>query len=424
MAILIKNGRVIDPANKIDAILDILVKNSKITRVAKDIDAGGCQVINASGKVVMPGIVDMHVHLREPGREDKETVASGTRAALKGGVTSVLAMPNTQPAIDCPENVSLLKGIIKKTAQANVLIAAAITKERLGRELSDIAALKKEGVVALTDDGCSVDSPAILLQAFKQARKNRLLIICHCEDKSLSAGGVVNRGIISTVMGLKGISRESEYKRVARDIELASKARAAMHIAHVSCRESVAMIAQAKKNNIPVTAETAPHYFSLSEAEVHGYHTNMKINPPLRAQDDIQAIKRGLQDGTIDAIASDHAPHTENEKYIEFEHAAFGTTGLETELAVSISELIKTKILNWPALVSKLSTNPAKILGIDKGVISAGKCADIIVVDPDAEWTVRGEEFISLSSNSAFLGRKLYGAVEYTICAGEIAYRQ
>jgi len=422
--ILIKNGHVVDPSNNINDLRDVLIENSRIAGVAKNISADNCQLLEASGKIVMPGIVDMHVHLREPGREDKETVATGTQAALKGGVTSLLAMPNTQPAIDCPENVRLLKGIIRQTASANVLIAAAITKERLGRELTDMLKLRKEGVVALTDDGSSVDNAGLFLQALKNAKKNRLLLISHCEDKALSAGGVVNLGVVSTVMGLKGISRESEYKRVARDISLARKVNTPIHIAHVSCRESVEIIAKAKKQGVKVTAETAPHYFSLSEEEVYGYHTDMKINPPLRSQEDLEAITEALAAGIIDAIASDHAPHTENEKDIEFEYAEFGTTGLETELAASISRLIQTEILDWPGLVRKISLNPAKILGIDKGTISTGKDADIIVVDPEVEWLVSKENFVSRSANSAFVGKKLRGLVEYTIFAGQIAYKR
>ncbi len=423
MSILIKNGRVVDPANNIDDIRDILIKNSRISRVAKDIKAETDQIIDAVGKIVMPGIVDMHVHLREPGREDKETVATGTYAALKGGVTSCLAMPNTEPAIDCVENVRLLKNIIKKTAKANVFIAAAITRNRLGREMTDIPKLKKQGVIAITDDGSSVDSPELLLRALKRARQNKILVICHSEDRLLSRGGVVNLGIISTRMGLRGIPREAEYKRIARDIQLAQRASSPMHIAHVSCAESVEIIAKAKNKGIRVTAETAPHYFCLTEEEVLGYDTNMKVNPPLRSRHDTEAIKQGLKNGAIDTIASDHAPHTENEKDIEFDRAAFGIIGLETELAAGITELVKAGILGWTDLVKKLSTNPARILGIDKGVLSPGKDADIIIVDPEQEWIVNKDNFLSKSKNSAFLGRKLNGIVDYTICNGKIVYR-
>lgn len=423
MKTIIKNGRVIDPANNIDTVCDILLENSKIVKVAKNIKADAEHIIDATDKIVMPGLVDMHVHLREPGREDKETIASGTKAGLKGGVTSVLAMPNTQPAIDCPENVKLLKNIIKNSASSNVFIAGAITKGRLGEELTNITKLKKEGVVAISDDGASVDSDEVMLEAFKIAKKEEVLVICHCEDKALSGWGVVNLGLTSTRMGLRGISKESEYKRVARDIQLAEKTSAPLHIAHVSTRESVEIIAAAKKKGINVTCETAPHYFALSEEAVLGFDTNMKMNPPLRSKDDVASIRGGLADGAIDAIASDHAPHTENEKEIEFERAEFGAIGLETELAVSITELVQTGILDWKDLVRKLSTNSAKCLGINKGTLGVGCDADIIVVSPGEEWLVTKDKVVSKSKNSAFLGKKLKGVVEYTICGGKIAYK-
>ncbi len=423
MTILIKNGRVIDPANNIDGIYDILVENDKISEVAKNISTGADEIIDATDKIVMPGIVDMHVHLREPGREDKETITTGTMAALRGGVTSILAMPNTQPAIDCAENAQLLKSIIKKAAQANVFICAAITKERLGKEPTDVAKLKKEMAVAISDDGSSVDSEELMLKALKSAKEQDILVICHCEDKLLSAGGAVNLGIISTMLGLRGISRESEYKRVERDLKLAEKAKARLHIAHVSCKESVDLIAKAKKKGIKVTAEVTPHHFSLNEEAVLGFDANMKMNPPLRTKEDVEALKEGLKNGIIDVIASDHAPHTENEKEIEFERAEFGVIGLETELAVSITELVKTGLLDWLDLAKNLCLNPARILGINKGTLGAGCAADILVVSPDKEWVVQKAEFVSKSKNSAFLGKKLTGAVEYTICNGRTAYK-
>jgi len=421
--ILIKNGRVIDPANNIDEALDVLVEDGRVSKVAKNISSETKEIIDAQDKIVMPGLVDMHVHLREPGREDKETIASGTKAALKGGVTSVLAMPNTLPAIDCAENVSLLKSIIKNSADATVFIAGSITRERLGRELTDIAKLKKEGVIAISDDGASVDSDDVMLEALKIAKEQNILVICHSEDKALSAGGMVNLGLTSTRLGLRGISQESEYKRVARDIELAKKADAPLHIAHVSCKESIELIAQAKKKGGKVTCETAPHYFALSQEAVLGYDTNMKVNPPLRSKDDVTAIRQGLKNGVIDAIASDHAPHTGNEKDIEFEWAEFGAIGLETELAVAITELVESGLLDWSDLIKKMSLNPAKILGINKGTLSIGADADLIVVAAEKEWLVEKNSFISKSKNSAFLGRRLRGVVEYTICGGKIVYR-
>jgi dihydroorotase len=424
MKTLIKNGLVVDPANNISGeSLDILIQGTKISKVAKNIKSGAERIIDAAGKIVMSGLVDMHVHLREPGREDKETVGSGTAAAIKGGVTSLLAMSNTNPAIDSAGNAWLLKNIINKTAKANVFICGAITKERLGKEITDIVKLKKEGVLAISDDGSSVDSEALMLNALQKAKEEKILLISHCEDKALSNNGMINLGFVSTRLGLRGISKESEYERVDRDIGLAAKTKGALHIAHVSCKESVEIIAKARKKGIKVTCETAPHYFVLSEEDLLAYDTNLKINPPLRGRDDISAIKKGLKDGTIDAIASDHAPHTENEKDVEFDHAEFGSIGLETELAVAITELVKKDLLDWQGLVKKMSLNPARILGINKGTLSVGSEADIIVVDPDKEWVVTKENLVSKSKNSAFLGRRLNGLVEYTFLAGEIVYK-
>ncbi|MCX5703676.1 MAG: dihydroorotase [Candidatus Omnitrophica bacterium] len=383
MKILIKNGRVIDPENNLDELRDILVSNGKIDKVARNIDDQADEVIEAKDKIVLPGLVDMHVHLREPGREDKETVASGTASAAKGGVTSVLAMPNTDPVIDCAENVALLKDIIHKTANVNVFICASITRSRLGQELTDIARLKKEGVLAISDDGASVDSGEVMSAALQQAKGADLLVICHSEDKSLSR----------------------------------------VHITHVTCRESVEIISQAKKKGSPVTCDATPHHFALCEEAVLGFDTNFKMNPPLRSKDDMLSLRQALSDGTIDAIASDHAPHTENEKEIEFERAEFGVIGLETELAASITELVHTGLLDWKGLVEKLALNPAKILGIARGTLSVGASADLIVVSADREWLVEKEALVSKSKNCAFLGKKLKGSIEYTVCNGKIIYK-
>ncbi|MCG2714110.1 MAG: dihydroorotase [Candidatus Omnitrophica bacterium] len=424
MSILIKGGRVIDPVNKIDAIFDILIEGNLISKVAKNIKVRSDSIIDATNKIVAPGIIDMHVHLRQPGREDKETVATATMAAAKGGVTTVLAMPNTNPAMDCVESLELLKGIINKNALINVLTCGTITKERLGKELSDISGLKQSGVCAISDDGCSVDNDSLMLEALKKAKQNKLLTICHSEDKKISGRGVMNLGFHSTRLGLRGISNASEYTRVARDIELAEKVGACVHIAHVSCKESVEIIANAKKKGIKVTCETAPHYFALSEEDIVDYDTNMKINPPLRAKEDVAAIKAGLKDGSIDVIASDHAPHTENEKDIEFDRAEFGKIGLESGLAVSIMELIDKKILTWLELFEKLAVSPAKILGIDKGTLSVGADADIIIVDADKEFILEKKSIVSKSKNSPFIGKNVKGSVEYTIYNGKVVYKR
>ncbi len=422
MKLLIKNGRVVDPENSRDEVLDVFIEGNKISKVAKDIKAPADKIIEAAGKIVIPALTDLHTHLRQPGREDKETVYSATRAALKGGVTSLLAMPNTDPAMDCPENARILQDIIQRTAQARVYICGAITRGRGGKELADISGLRQAGAMAISDDGAAVDSEELLLQAIARAREEKILITCHCEDKALSSAGAVNSGFTSTRLGLRGISKESEYKRIERDIGLAEKAKAPIHIAHVSCKESVEIIAKARKRGVMLTCEAAPHHFALSEEAVWEYDTNKKMNPPLRGRLDVEAIKQGLKDGVIDAIASDHAPHTENEKDIEFDRAEFGVIGLETMLAVSISELVHSGILGWPELVRKLSLNPARILGIDQGALNPGGAADIAVVDPNKEWLVEKKALVSKSKNSAFLGRRLKGAVEWTICDGKIAY--
>jgi len=424
MSILIKNGRVIDPANKLDGVLDVFIQDNKISRVAQKIQVSAETIIDAKNKIVIPGIVDMHVHLREPGREDKETVSSATTAAAKGGITTVLAMPNTQPAMDSSKNVELLQSIINKDAKINVQICGTLSRGRLGQELSEIISLKKAGVRALSDDGSSLDNDLLMLEALKQARSAGLLAICHCEDKSLSGKGVINLGFNSTRLGLRGISNASEYKRVQRDVELSRQSGCPVHIAHVSCRESVEIIAQAKQKGYPITSETAPHYFALTEDELLGYDSNMKMNPPLRSKEDLTVIIRGLKDGIIDVIASDHAPHTENEKDIEFERAEFGVVGLETELSVSITELIDKGFLNWPELVKKLCLNPARILGLNRGSLTVGDLADLAIISDQSSWVVEKAGLVSKSRNSAFLGRSLKGLVDYTICNGTIVYQR
>jgi len=312
--------------------------------------------------------------------------------------------------------------LIQTDAKANVFIAGTITLGRKGEKLSEIAKLKQQGALAITDDGASVDNNALFLKALERARENNLLVICHSEDKALSKNGVVNLGITSTRMGVRGISCDSEYKRVQRDIRLAERSKAAVHIAHLSCKESVEIVAQAKKRGIKVTAETAPHYFALTEEAVLGFDTNTKMNPPLRSQGDLEAIKQGLKNGVIDVIASDHAPHTENEKDIEFERAAFGVIGLETELALGITELVGKGILDWSGLVKVMSANPARILGLDKGSLGLERDADVIIVSPDEQWQLKKEEIVSKSKNSPFIGKRLKGRVEYTICGGKVVY--
>lgn len=420
MKILVKNGRVIDPGTETDCVCDILIDEGLVKEVGENLNTADTSVIDASGKIVMPGLVDMHVHLREPGREDKETVATGTRAAVKGGVTSVLAMPNTTPAMDEARHIQRLSGIIQKTAHASVFMTGCLTMGRNGRELCDYEALKKEGVIALSDDGSSVDDDSLMRTAFQRAAAAGLLVICHSEDKLLSQKGVIHLGLISTQLGLRGIPKEAEYRRVERDIVLAAQADCPVHIAHVSCRESIDLIASAKKKGIRVSAETAPHYLIFTEEDMLGYDSNFKMNPPLRSREDREALRQAVKQGVIDAIASDHAPHTESEKAIEFDHAEFGITGLETELAAIATELVQPGIFSWMDVARRMSFEPGRILKINRGTLKPGSVADVIVVDPEKEWTVTKAGFASMSNNSPFVGRTLRAGVIACLWKGKV----
>jgi len=417
---LVKNGRVIDPANKIDAKVDILISEGKIEKIDKDLEENCDKIIDAEGKIIAPGLVDMHTHLREPGREDKETIRSGAHSAVRGGFTTVTCMPNTDPPIDNLQVISLVKDIIRKDALCNVAIVGAITIGREGKKIVDISAMKKAGIVAISDDGSSVEDKALMSAALKSAAVNGILVIDHCEETRLSASGVINKGFMSTKMGLRGISADSEYEMVKRDIELAATARAAIHIAHVSCKESVDIIRKAKRSGVKVTAETAPHYFSLTDECCVTYDTNTKMNPPLRSKEDVDALKKGLSDGTIDAIATDHAPHTDSEKDVEFDYAPFGIIGLETALSLSIMELVDKKILSWSELIEKMSTNPAKILGLGAQGLKKGAVADIVIIDPNKEYVYKKEGIESKSQNSPFIGWTLKGGATHVFVGGRL----
>ena len=422
---IIKNGYIIDPANKRVGVFDIRIKDGKIAEISEKIDEAKEKIIDAKDKIVTPGLIDMHVHLREPGREDMETVKSGTRSAISGGMTGVCAMPNTEPAIDNVQIVKRLDAIIKNEAKTNVFITGAITKGRRGQELVDIEKMKKIGVVALSDDGNSVQDEALMLKALKEAKANDMLIISHCEDKTLSKSGVINQGLMATKLGLRGIPKKAEYEFVKRDIELAKKAKAKIHIAHVSCKESVDIIRKAKKEGVAATAETAPHYFSLEDTACETYDTRTKMNPPLRSADDVDAIKQGLGDGTIDAIASDHAPHGKHDKEVEFDIAAFGIIGLETSLGLAALNLVEAGIISWGKLVELMSLNPAKILGLKgKGALSVGCDGDITIIDPKKRWVYKREDIESKSSNSPFINKALIASVTDVIVGGKVAMKE
>jgi dihydroorotase len=429
MKLLLTGARVIDPAQKTDSRLDILIEDGKIaktgTQLAKSTrskDADNItKIIDLDGMILVPGLIDMHTHLREPGFEYKETIASGTAAAVAGGFTSIACMPNTDPVND---NRSITEFIRRKAAEAalaNVYPVGAISKDSAGSQLTEFWDLKEAGIVALSDDGKPVMNAALMRRAMEYADSLQLPVISHCEDIHLSANGVMNEGYYSTILGLNGIPGIAEEAMVSRDILIAEFTKTAVHIAHVSTAGSVRLIRDAKARGLKVTAETAPHYFTLTDESLQRYDTNFKINPPLRSAEDVQAIKEGLADGTIDVIACDHAPHGRTDKEVEFEYAANGISGLETSLGLSLN-LVSSKILTWPELIARMSLNPARILNLSKGTLETGADADITVIDPLRQWTVDVQAFRSRGKNSPFHGLQMQGKAILTIVGGEIKY--
>ncbi|MFA6355925.1 MAG: dihydroorotase [Candidatus Omnitrophota bacterium] len=423
MDILLKGGRIADPANGIDAESDLLIKDGKIAQAGKNIKAAGAKQVDCKGKIVLPGLIDVHTHFRQPGREDEETFITGSRAALKGGFTSVLCMANTSPVIDNKGVVEYVYAEAAKAGLINIYTAAAVTKNLDGKELTEIGQIAAAGAKALSDDGKPVMNAEILRRAMEYAKMFSLPVISHCEDVNLSRNGVMNEGALSTRMGLKGIPRASETVMVIRDIEIAQLAGARLHIAHVSAKESVEAVRQAKKRKIKVTCETCPHYFTLTEESVLGYNTSAKVNPPLRTREDVEAVKKGLSDGTIDIIATDHAPHSGEEKDVEFDFAASGMIGLEFAASLVNSELVMRKVLDWKGVAEKMSMNPAALLGLkNKGSLSAGADADVTVFDPARDWTVESGRIESKSKNTPLVGRKMVGSAALTIVGGKIRY--
>lgn len=426
MKILIKGGRVIDPANNIDTVTDIFIDKDIISEVGENPELEGIEmeVIDASGKVVTPGLVDMHCHLRDPGQEYKEDIETGTRSAAMGGITSVACMPNTKPVIDNEAVVTYIKTKSNEVGYVNVYPIGAISKGLEGKELAEIGEMKFAGAVAISDDGRPVTESGLMRRAMQYADMFDMTVISHCEDISLADGGSMNEGFMSTYLGLKGITRAAEEVMVSRDIIIAEATGTAIHIAHVSTRGSVELVRQAKARGVRVTCETCPHYFTLTENAVDGFNTNAKMNPPLRTEDDVEAIKEGLKDGTIDCIVTDHAPHHADEKNCEFAMAANGIVGFETSLGLGIKYLVKTGILTLGELIEKMAVNPSRILGLSKGRLSQGSIADVIIFDPDREWTVDVSKFESKGKNSPYDGFKLYGKPEYVIVNGKIVVNQ
>ncbi|MFZ3208389.1 MAG: dihydroorotase [Geobacteraceae bacterium] len=424
MNLLIKGGRVIDPSQGIDGAVDILIEGGVVKELGKGLKAPvGTETIDAKGLLVTPGLIDMHVHLRDPGHEYKEDIVSGTRAAVAGGFTSVCCMPNTSPVADNKAVVGYIINKARAEGLANVFPVGAITQGLKGERLAEMGELKEAGCVAVSDDGRPVANAELMRRALEYARGMGILVISHAEEPALVGDGAMNEGFTSTELGLKGIPRVAEDIATARDVMLAEYTSSPIHIAHVSTRGSVRIIREAKARGVMVTCETAPHYFTLTDDSVRGYETNARMNPPLREADDLAAIKEGLKDGAIDAIATDHAPHHIDEKDVEFDAAANGIIGLETSLPLSL-RLVDEKVLDIKGLVEKMSSNPAKILGIPRGTLREGVTADITIIDPALEWSVEKEKLASRSKNSPFLGERMKGAAVYTIVGGKIVYKR
>jgi dihydroorotase len=406
----------------LDDTLDVMVENGLVKEIGKGLKApAGAEVIDASGNYVVPGLIDMHVHLRDPGLEYKEDIVSGTRAAAAGGFTSVACMPNTKPVIDNKAVATYIITKAKAEGSCNVFPIGAITYGSNGERMAEMGELKEAGCVAVSDDGKPVGNAELMRRSLEYARGMGILVISHAEELALVGEGTMNEGFVSTELGLKGIPRVAEDIATARDVMLAEYTNSPIHIAHVSTRGAVAIIRDAKARGVRVTCETAPHYFTLTDDAVRGYNTNAKMNPPLREADDVAAIKEGLKDGTIDAIATDHAPHHLDEKDVEFNVALNGIIGLETSLPLSLG-LVADGTLALNQLVEKMSCNPAKILGICRGGLEPGSAADITLIDPLKEWTVTEGGLASKSKNSPFLGRKMKGAAACTILGGKVVF--
>ena len=423
MKLLIKNGVIIDPANKREEKADLLIEEGKIAKIEKAVSEKADEVIDAAGRYVLPGFVDMHVHFREPGFEYKETIESGSRAAAKGGFTTVACMPNTEPAIDNQALVEFINMKSKQVGLIDVKAIAAITKNRAGAELAPIGELFKAGAVAISDDGCTVMNAEIVRRAMQYCKMFNMALIEHCEDVNLAGDANANEGYNATLLGLKGIPASAEESIAARDIMIARDTGGRLHLAHLSTKGSVEILRWAKKQGINVTAEVAPHHFSLDDSMLSSYDTNFKMNPPLRSKEDVQAMKEALKDGTIDVIATDHAPHAELDKDVEWNNAAYGIIGLETAFPVIVTELVKTGMLTMAQAVEKITVNPAKVLNLHAGTLSIGAMADVVIADTEKEITVNEEFFGSRSSNSPYIGRKFKGSVDVVIKNGKIIHR-
>ncbi len=418
---IIRKGNVILKDSVKEA--DILVADGKIVKIAEGIPADGSVEIDASGKHIFPGLIDMHVHLREPGFERKEDIESGCKAAVKGGFTQICCMPNTNPVVDNKVVVTYIKAREREVNLCKVHPIGAITKGLKGEEMAAIAGMKKAGAVAISDDGVAVKNARLMRLAMEYAKGFKLPCLCHCEDKDLVDGGAVHEGLSATIAGLKGIPRAAEDVIIAREIALAEGLDCPVHICHVSTYSGVRMIRDAKRAGVKVTAETCPHYFAATDEIIRSYDTFTKVNPPIREEIDKQAILEGLQDGTLDCIVTDHAPHHADDKAVEYDLAAFGISGIETSLGFAITYLYKTGLLTLPQLAERMSGAPARILGLDGGEIKEGGVADLTIADLDKKWVVEPEKFVSKGKNNPFKGYELYGEVAYTVVDGEVKYK-
>lgn len=420
MKLLIKGGRVINPETKFDQIADVLVEDGKITAIDKDIAAEDAKVYDAAGKIVTPGLVDLHVHFREPGQEAKEDFESGTKAAAAGGFTTVCTMPNTKPVVDTAADVRSLEKRAEDVASVHVKIIGAVTKNQEGKELAELGDMIEAGAVAFSDDGHFDSTAKVLLNAFDYLHTFDKVIVNHDEEPSLVEDGVMNEGHRSAMLGMKGRPTVAEDIAVARDIMLAEYAGARVHVAHISSARAVDIVRQAKKRGVKVTAEATPQHMTMTDECVNLFDTSTKINPPLRAQKDCDALLEGLKDGTIDAIVTDHSPHAQEDKDREYLYAPSGFPGLETSLGIMLTDLYHAGKLDLPLIVSKMSYEPAKVFKLDAGTLTVGKNADITVIDPELSWTVDDSKFYTRGSHSPFVGRKLKGKAVLTVVDGKI----
>lgn len=422
MKTIIKNGYLLDPATKTEGNFDILIEDGIVAKVDKNIDSGADNVIDAKDMIVMPGFIDMHVHLREPGYEYKETIKTGSMAAARGGFTSICPMPNTNPVIDNKEMVNYILEKAEEESLVNILPVGAITKGQEGKELADISGMEEAGIVAVSEDGKSVMSSRLYQSGMVFAKDACIPVLAHCEDKVLAGNGVMNQGEKSEELGLEGISNAVEDIIVARDILLAKEVGVRLHLCHCSTEDSVNLVRFAKQQNLSVTAEVCPHHFTLSEEDITSDDANFKMNPPLRNRIDVEALKVGLRDNIMDVIATDHAPHSESEKKKSIKDAPFGIVGMETAFSLSMTELVKQGYITLMQLVEKLSFNPAKILGIDRGSLAVGKIADIVIADPKVRYKIDSSKFLSKGKNTPFNGKEVIGRVEKTLVAGVLVY--